>query len=357
MGFKIDSLKEVVERARNAFRAELPGSDAWVWPNNIYVTAKVIGGMVWMLMGYLKWIDKQRFAMTATGENLLRHGAEYGLSIKAPTFARGNVIVSSDTYPLTIGVGTQFTRDDGAVYNSTVAVDLDRYSGRATIPVMAAASGNTSNAVYGTPLTCSLSAVTSAVVDDFGLGQGTNGETMEQFRQRILDRKRQPPQGGAAFDYDSWAKEVPGVTRVFVQPLAFGPGTVGVWFLMDGTYANGIPQPADVTAVQAYIDGKKPATANVIVQAPIADCIDVLISDLSPNTQATREAVAAELKAFFNREAFVGTEGQKFTLYSSWLWTAVSNASGEKHHRVISPPDDIEFLPGTMPCLRSVRFT
>ncbi len=357
MAFQIPDLKAVVQRARNAFRAEMPGTDAWVWPNNIYVTAKVIGGAVWEVFGRLKWMDRQRFAMTADGYELERHGLDYGISRKASSFAQGNAIFIADTYPLTIPVGTKITRQsDGAIFTTTKSKDIGRYTLDAVVPVIADVSGRAGNTTYGTPMLSTLDGIVSVAVDDYGIGQGADVETDDQLRVRILARKRYPPHGGAEYDYEAWALEMPGVTRVFVRGNAYGRGTVGVWFLMDDTYPAGIPLSADVLAVQAHIDDLRPVTASVIVQAPIADCIDVVIQGLSNDTQAVRESVGAELQALFRNMAKPGLPGASFTLYQSWLWQAIGNATGEKHHKLVSPADDLVFATGVMPCLKSVTF-
>lgn len=356
MAFAIPDIKAMVQRARNAFRAETPGTDAWVWPNNIYVSAKVIGGAVWEVFGRLKWMDRQRFALTATGYELDRHGLDYGIGRKAASYAQGNVVVTVTTFPFTVPAGTTFTRTDGVTFTSTRSVDVGQYTLAATVPVVADSSGKGGNTVYGTPLTTSLANVSAVNVDDVGLGQGADQETDDQLRVRILARKRYPPRGGSATDYEQWALSLPGVTRAFVKSNAFGRGTVGVWFLMDDTYVAGIPQQADVEAVQSYIDSVAPVTANVFAQAPIADCVDIVISGMVPDTQAVREAVAAELQSLFRRTAVVSTPGGLFTLYQSQVWQAISNATGEDHHKLVAPASDVDFAPGTMACLRSVTF-
>ncbi|WP_204301901.1 baseplate J/gp47 family protein, partial [Stenotrophomonas maltophilia] len=68
---------------------------------------------VWEVFGRLKWMDRQRFAMTATGDELERHGADYGISRKPASYSQGNVVVVADTWPLTVAQGTVFTRSDG----------------------------------------------------------------------------------------------------------------------------------------------------------------------------------------------------------------------------------------------------
>jgi uncharacterized phage protein gp47/JayE len=358
MAFVIPLAKDMVQRARNAFRAETPGTDAWVWPNNIYVSAKVIGGAVWEVFGRLKWMDRQRFALTADGYELERHGLDYGISRKPSSYAQGNLTAVADTWPLTYPSGTKFTRQsDGFSYTSTSAVSIDKYTLSATVPVVADLPGRTGNTIYGAPMDTSLAGTTSVAVDSVGLGQGADQETDDQLRARILHRKRYPPHGGDEMDYVGWATEMPGVTRAFVKGNAYGRGTVGVWFLMDDTYPAGIPSAADVIAVQSHIDAVAPITANVIVQAPEADCVDIVIQGIAPNTQAVRESAAAEVASLFRNTARPSIPGETFTLYQSWIWQAVGNATGEQHHAIIAPLSDVPFAVGVMPCIRSVSFT
>jgi uncharacterized phage protein gp47/JayE len=356
MAFFIPDIKAVVQRARNAFRAEMPGTDAWLWPNNIYVSAKVMGGAVWEVFGRLKWMDRQRFAMTADGYELERHGLDYGIGRKGASFSAGSIVVSGEVYPLTIPLGAILTRSDGIAFTSTKAVSISKITLDVSVPVVCNVAGKTGNTIYGTPMTCSLAGVASAAVDAYGLGQGADTETDEQLRARILFRKRYPPHGGAAYDYIGWGLSLPGVTRVFPSGNAFGRGTVGVWFLMDDIYPAGIPQAADVMAMQTYIDSQAPITATVISQAPIADCIDIVIKGLRPDTQPVRESVGAELVSMFRNMASPGLPDAPFTLYQSWIWEAVSNATGERSHTVVAPATDTAFHVGIMPCINSVTF-
>ncbi len=356
MAFTIPAIKDVVQRARNAFRAETPGTDAWVWPNNIYVSAKVIGGAVWEVFGRLKWMDRQRFALTADGYELERHGLDYGISRLPASYAQGNAVFVSDTWPQTIAVGTKVYRSDGTAYTVTTAKSVDKYSLAATVPVVADVAGKGGNTIYGTPLTTPHAHITAVHVDDVGFGQGADQETDDKLRTRILHRKRFPPNGGSEQDYVGWGLSLPGVTRVFVKGNGYGRGTVAVWFLMDDTYPQGIPQSADVIAMQAYLDSVKPVTATVIVSAPIPDCMDIVVKGLSPDTQAVRESAAAELASLFRRMSQPSTPGNLFTLYRSGMWQAVGNAAGEQHHEIVAPLGDITFAVGVMPCIKSVTF-
>ena len=61
---------------------------------------------------------------------------------------------------------------------------------------------------------------------------GTDAETDDQLRARILHRIQNPPMGGAQADYVTWALAVPGVTRAWAASEQ-GIGTMTVRFLMD----------------------------------------------------------------------------------------------------------------------------
>ena len=63
MPFAIPSLRDLVERARQSFRANLPGTDAWLWPNNIGPSAKVMAGLTHEVFGYADYIARQKFAL------------------------------------------------------------------------------------------------------------------------------------------------------------------------------------------------------------------------------------------------------------------------------------------------------
>jgi uncharacterized phage protein gp47/JayE len=70
---------------------------------------------------------------------------------------------------------------------------------------------------------------------------GTDQETDDELRLRVLTRIRQPPMGGDADDYVAWALAVPGVTRAWCSPLEMGIGTVTVRVMCDDLRATGDP--------------------------------------------------------------------------------------------------------------------
>lgn len=374
MGFAIPTLDDLVQRTRRAFRDHLPGTDAWLWPNNVNPSAKVIGGAVNEAFGFADYIAKQQFALTADGEHLDKHGEEYGLARKPAQPAQGKVTLTAADIT-TIAAGALFSRADAIQYRALGDTTIGG-PGTADVDVIATSDGKATIALAGTPLEI-VSGVTgpaTAAVADGGIVGGADVEPdgeigtsdLRTYRGRILLRKRFPPHGGAAPDYVQWAGQVSGVTRVFVERLWAGAGTVRVFPLMDDLYANGIPPAAEIARVADYIETVRPTGAIVTVAPPAPVSVDVTISGLSPNTLAVQEAVLAELREAFRRLSRVAGNdtphgGMPFlatpTSFSrSWLWQAVANAAGEERHVITAPTADIALGAGQMAVLGTVTF-
>jgi uncharacterized phage protein gp47/JayE len=238
-----------------------------------------------------------------------------------------------------------------------------------TVPVLAEQTGKAGLAVEGTLLVAQSGLLGSATmaVGSGGLTGGADPEGDEAFRERILFRKRNPPQGGSAADYVIWASSVPGVTRVFVERLFAGPGTVRVFPVFDDDYPGGVAPPARIAEVAAYLDGLKPAGAQLMVSAPVAHVINISVSGLSPNTVPVQNAGRAELASTFRRLGRVAgadsaTSGLPYlatphSFSRSWLWQALANAAGEQAHVITAPAADIAIPAGAIPVLGTVSFS
>jgi uncharacterized phage protein gp47/JayE len=380
MPFPIPALVDLVQRARGSFRSYLPGSDAWLWPNNVNPSAKVIGGMIFEVFGFADYIQKQKFAITADDENLDLHGAELGLSRRPAQPSIGNVIVISPS-DISIAAGAQFVRSDGVQIIAQQSAGLAG-AGTLTIGVETASGGQNTVTIANTPLTI-LSGVTgdgaltaTLAVDSNGLAGGLDIEPdgepyttdLSTFRGRILFRKRNPPFGGSPADYVQWCTSVIGVTRVFVERRWGGPGTVRVFPLMDDLYptTNGIPGAADIARVADFLQTVQPSDALVTVQAPTPVMVNLTVSGLLPNTTTVQEAVLAEQRAAFRRLSRVSGTDEVFpsmpflawpAVYSQqWLWGALNDAVGEQSSTLVSPNADVALGDGQFPVLGTVTF-
>jgi len=335
MPFNRPSLQELIARNEADVDTRFPGGDARLRNSALNVLARVNAGSAHGLYGFLEWLSRQILPDTADAEILARHAAWWNVVRRPASFAKGQVTITGSNGAI-IPAGTLLRRADGVEYATDAEVIIA--GGAVQAMVTATAAGAAGNAAEGVKLNF-LSPVagvnSQAAVAAGGLTGGFDDEDDESLRARLVERIRKPPQGGNEDDYVRWAKEVPGVTRVWVT-REMGVGTVTVRFVMDDKPDTIIPSPAEVAAVQAHIDepGVRPHTADVFVVAPIPKPLDLTIR-LEPNTQAVRDAVTAELKDLLRRDS---KPAGKILL--SRIREAVSIAAGESDNSVLSPADD-----------------
>lgn len=356
MAFQIKKLEELSQRIRNSFKTHMPGSNAWLFPGNLYVVSKVFAAIQYEINLSIQYAMKQFFATTADIEYLVIHGSEIGIDRKAASSAEGQVKVTG-VVAYTVAVNTQFTRADGKVFQTTEAGVIGD-EGFAYIPCSSVETGAEVNTVAGTPFTLVTTDanITALEAHEDGIGGGAPIEAVEDYRARVLERKRNPFHGGSKADYEIWAKQVKGVTRAWAVKKIYGPGTVGIYFMMDYSYADGVPLAADVTAVQTYIDSVAPYTATVHVEILTVTGVTVTIENLRPDTDVVRQSVYEEILQTIRDNAEPGMPDTPFTLERSWITQAASNAAGEVGHTLVAPATSLSFGTGIIPVLEKVEF-
>lgn len=342
MSFLRPTLSTLITRVTNDISGRMSGAVNAVSRSVIVVLAKVVAGVTSGLYGYIAFLADQILPDTAEAGYLVRHASNWGLRRKGGTAASG-IATASGSDATAIDAGTVLVRVDGARFRTTAAVVIA--AGTAALPIEAEIAGEDGNTAALAQLTFAspiAGVQATATVTADALTGGSADEEYEALRARLLQRIRNPAQGGSKSDYERWALEVDDVTRAWVYPNYLGDGTVGVTFVTDGR-DDIIPLEADVDAVQAHIDEVRPVTANVTVFAPISDDVDIEIG-VSPNTPEVKAAIEAELDDLFTRDAEPGG-----TIYISRLREAISIASGEHHHELVSPTEDYVAAAGHLP--------
>lgn len=344
------SLGELITRAAADIEAAIPGADARLRRSNLAVLSKMHAGAVHGLYGYLDWLSRQLMVDTAEAEYLERYAATWGVLRLPASFAAGAVTFTGSAGAV-VPAGTLVRRADGATY--AVDADVTLTAGSVDAVCTATESGAAGNTLAGAAmqLVQPVAGVNGqAVVAAGGITLGADVESDAALRARLVARIQQPPMGGAAYDYVAWALQVPGVTRAWCYPLEDGPGTVTVRFVRDNDVSF-IPDGAEVAAVQAYIDERRPVTAQVTVAAPAAVALNMSIT-LTPNTLAVRTAVQAELTDMIRREGKPGG-----TLLLSHLREAISVAAGETNHVLTAPTADVTHTSNQIPVLGTITWS
>jgi uncharacterized phage protein gp47/JayE len=412
MAFQRPTLEELIARVQADLQTRIGLNGAALRRSTVGALAAAEAAAVHMLHGHLEYLARQLFPDLSDTEYLERHGSLFGITRTPAAFAAGPVVAwGVDTSVIT--AGTLLQRGDGAQYETdadatvvtltawatsqtftegqlrtnggnvylctvggagatvgtgpsgTAASIADasavwKYIGAGTAAVSVAVTaieagldGNSNRGVVLSFVSPVSGVNTSTIVSVGALTGGTDFEADEGLRTRLIERMRQAPHGGSAADYIAWAKEVPGVTRAWVYAQELGAGTVTVRFVRDGdgTGAAIIPSAGEVTAVQDYIDARRPVTATVTVVAPVSVVRNFTIH-VVPDTPTIRAAVQAELEDYLRREATPGG-----TLLISQLRAAVAAADGVTDFTMAVPSADVTHTTGQIATMGTITWT
>lgn len=322
----------------------------------------IIAGVTHLCLGFIEWAIAQMFTSTTTEmDYLYLQGDDVGVPYKSGSFASGTFLVTG-TVGKVIPAGRFVVNSvTGLKYivqtNYTIPV-----SGNISVSLRAERVGNSYNETSGVTLrfVSPIPGVSTTGIIDTEISNGTNAETKEQYRNRILNRKRQPPKGGASFDYIAWCLEYPGVTRSWAIKEYYGVGTVGIAFVFDNR-ENIFPSSAERDLVKEYlIYHLDPGTGVevgapvggeqgiiMIVLAPLSKNFDI---DIYPNTPTTRENVTTSINNLISE---IGP-GDKLTIPS--VQKSVANTLGIELFRINYPTEDEGISTNRLPSVGVINF-
>lgn len=330
MPFNTPTLPALILRAQG----DLAGSSALL-RSDAEVLARVLAAASYGRYGHQAYIADQILPDTADEATLRRMARARLKRDQLPAVAAKGAASFAGAAGAVLDAGTLLQRDDGQRFRVSLPVTLTAPAGVATLEAVDA--GQLGNTPAGTTLR-TVSPVLG-VLDTFtvlapGLTAGTEAESIETLRARVIRSYKVVAHGGSKSDYETWALEVPGVTRAWVVRHWMGPGTVAVFIVRDGD-VDPIPTPEALAQASAYIDNERPVTAEVAVLAPVEKPVPYTIK-LTPDSGAVRAAVEAALVDLHNRESDLGVE-----LLSTHIREAISGAAGEKDHKLLAPLDDV----------------
>ena len=301
MPWTTPTLRTVRETVRGEITTSL-GRASFVGNSVLRIMADAMAGMAHLVLRYIDWLSRQFLPDTAEHEWLDRHGdiwlvnADGSTGGKVATFASGSATITGVPGAI-VPAASQLTSVD-IDYETLTQIAVGTVA--TPVGIRALTPGLAGNLPIGSALSF---AVKLPNVDDVAfvveLYGGTDDETDDELRSRILERIQQPPMGGDANDYVQWALAVPGVTRAWCYPLEMGIGTVTVRFVMDDVRADndGFPYEEDVAAVEQYINMVRPvAVKDVFVEAPIKQPISCTITELVPDTPDIRSPIETSLR-------------------------------------------------------------
>lgn len=227
------------------------------------------------------------------------------------------------TFTITVTADNEFTYVPASVPSPTTASgsSIGAAATYTNATLEATSTGQTTNVDAGGTLGIvgALTGVAStALVTWGGLAGGTEAESEEEYRARILE--------ALGADYGTFtddeiaivAKQVPGVTKVWVRKAMIDPpagwpleGRVRISFLR-GNDAQPIPSAQEVQDVKDRIVGlimpAHTADEDVEVFAPTARPVNFTFSAISPDTTSMRLAIEYRLRQFMAEQVDLGAD-------------------------------------------------
>ncbi|CAG8864071.1 baseplate J/gp47 family protein [Pseudomonas fluorescens] len=331
MTYEIPTLPALIKRTEADFERNAPDA---LRRADAKVAARALSGTAYELYGYQDWIARQSNPATCDEAMLLRW-ANWRLD-DGPTpavAAKGLATVTGSSGAL-VDAGQIYQLPDGRRYQVAEAVTL--VDGSASLKLVAEDVGALGNIEAGTltAVTPVLGVSSDAVINLDGIVGGVEKEGIEALRGRVQAAFKNPSKVGSGNDFVEWALEVPGVTRAWALPRWMGPGTFGLAFVRDGD-PDIIPTAVQVAEVQAYLDKKRPVTAEVYALAPTPRPLNFGIR-LVPDSTALRAAVTGALSGLIVDEGGPGK-----TLLITHVHSAISNTPGETDHVLSVPAGDV----------------
>lgn len=284
--------QETLARIRARMEAD---ANAGVDPSDPSFLDTTVGGFWWDLTQVAAleaerlWdmasveVPAAAFPTYAFGRYLDEHGAVFGLTRRDAVQATGEVTFTG-TDGVLVPTGTQIARPVADPDGEDVAYETTESGtiagGVVTLAVQAVEAGATGNAPSNsvTALLSPIDGVT-ATGNALAITGGSDVETDEDFRARLMTLLQRAQGAGTVADYEQWALSYPGIGFATVQPLWGGPGTVRV--VVTDT-ENSPVSPTVVAALQALLDpvagegrGLAPVGAVVTVATPTTTLVNI----------------------------------------------------------------------------------
>lgn len=331
--FQPPSYESIRDSILRNIRSLLPDADIGSDSDN-FIRSAAVAAAIEGLYQRQAWIYRQIFPDTADEAELLRHAGIRNIRQRAAVSATG-VVVLSGTKDTPLSAGTVLKHvASGSLLTASADTTVDA-TGVASVPVVAQELGSRMNGYTGAvmftspPLGIDVMATLSGP-----LTGGSDIESPASVLMRLLDLLRNPPSGGAAYDYKRWALEVDGVASATVLPKRRGPNTVDIVI----TGQDGAPSSDVVASCAAHIDYLRPVTAEVFVYAPIIKTVNASAKvELQSGYTLAQVNVAAQ--AAYNEELALLTPGE--TLKRNRIGTLLGNLAGVTDYLVQTPTTNV----------------
>lgn len=334
MSYVRPTLSELATQIENDIYTRFGSSSRPVRFSVNKILSRVIAGAVHLTYGYIDFCMKQIIVDSASSEYLDRWALVWGLQRKLPNKSEGLVIFSGND-GAKIPAFTQIQTSDNFLFQTLF--DAVIQNGVALVKIQAmipCADGNMQGGIALNLVSPISNIESNCVLDVNGTFNGTDIESDDSLRVRILDRIRNAPCAGNKKDYETWCLQVPGVTRAWCYPQYLGDGNVGLSFVRDND-ENIIPNEEQLKQVYNTISSVMPCTALLKVFSPTQNVVDFTIKSTDISVDAKKQ-ISDQLKFLFFNIA-----NPSCTIYISDILESLASIKTIQRISLISPTQDI----------------
>jgi uncharacterized phage protein gp47/JayE len=372
------TLEELEARSQAEIESKLDGAQARLFGTPESVLATVSAGHAHGLYGRVERAERQIFVQHMDDEWLDAALATWGLSDGAGGFGRlaavqatGKAIFTGAS-PAEMPTGREvkigdeiYTIDSGYTYVAAASEDHE-------FDVTAKVAGSAGNAIGGATIslvTPIAGIVSDGTVSPLEIKNGSDIETIEAARERLLEKIRSAGAGGADGDYVVFAKAASVlVTRAWELPRENGQGTMLLLIAND----NETPPTADSTLIDTVqealqdtdangkITGVAPTTAILTVGSVGTKALSVTAAITledgaiwqDDDGEGVKKDVTAEIAALVERVA-----EPEVTITLEEIAGAIQRAAGVSSHTLTVPGADVTHTSQQIPYIGTHTLT
>lgn len=335
MSLVTPSTKEISENIISQLESKFNQTIPLLPKSFLRVLSKVLAAVFILLYKYIGFMFLQIFVTTASAKE-----TEINRNILIPLVEWGRLIGVSDRTPATnaelivdiivnnqggqLPSGTQLVNaDNGVTYLTIGIVLLDSDTVEATIRAASDQAGGGGSGSIGNLeindvvfFANPLADVNQNAIVTSQITTGADEEDVEIYRQRILDKFQQRPQGGAYADYRIWGEEVAGIINIYPY-TSDCPGHVDVYAEATPESSgdpDGLPTAVQLSAVFDSIEldenglaTRRPANAYVNVYPITRTGFEINVFGIIVNNLAqVQDNIETALEEYFlSREPFI----------------------------------------------------
>ena len=239
----------------------------------------------------------------------------------------------------------------GVRFETTEKATLRKGETSVDVPARAVEAGASGNAIAGAVHVMALYPVgITRCENPEAFSGGSDEESDEKLRERVLESYRRLPNGANAAFYEQEAMRFPNVAAAKAVGRARGIGTVDVYVSTHG----GTPDEALLGEIRAALQEKREIAVDVAVRVPVEKTVDVaaaLETEQGWTMQEVADAAREALQAYFTGERL----GEP--VYRAKLASILYGVPGVKNYHLLAPEKDVPADATELPVLGRVTLT